>query len=162
MSCAEDSLRQLNKLKGCSAVIVGIGNTLKGDDAAGPLICQELQQASVTAEVIDAGIVPENYIQTIIKKAPQNLIIIDAVDFAANPGTIRIFKPNQLNSLAFSTHTLSPHLFIDMITRAIGSDVYFIGIQPANLGLARPISAQVSRTVQQLARKLVDVFPPRK
>ena len=71
---------QLNELRGSKTVLVGVGNTLKGDDGAGPLLCRELT-GKICAELINAGTVPENYIQPIIHKKPQNLIIIDAVEF---------------------------------------------------------------------------------
>ncbi|MHC4647512.1 MAG: hydrogenase maturation protease, partial [Planctomycetota bacterium] len=79
---------QLRKLRSSRTVIVGIGNTLKGDDGAGPLICEHLSAAGVSAELIDAGTVPENYIQPIIRKAPENLVIVDAMEFGASPGTV--------------------------------------------------------------------------
>jgi len=63
----DELFEQLNKLRGSKTVIVGMGNVLKGDDGAGPLICQQLN-GKVCAELIDAGTVPENYIQTIKKK----------------------------------------------------------------------------------------------
>ena len=163
---------QLNKLRGSKTLIVGIGNTLKGDDGAGPLVCEQLT-GKVCAELIDAGTVPENYIHPIIKKAPQNLLIIDAIDFGASPGTISIFEPEQLNSSAFSTHTLSPRLFADMVcqnikgvpqmrNRAFGGpsvDVYFVGIQPAQTQLGQSISPKVGQAVQWLVRVLTEIFP---
>ena len=152
---------QLNKLRNSSTVIVGIGNTLKGDDGAGPLVCEQLS-GKVCAELIDAGTVPENYIQTIIKKAPQNLLIIDAIDFGASAGTINIFKPEQSNSLVLSTHTLSPRLFVDMVCQEIKVDVYFVGIQPAQIQLGQPQSAQVSQAIQWLVGALTEIFPLRK
>jgi hydrogenase 3 maturation protease len=152
---------KLNKLHNSVTVIVGIGNTLKGDDGAGPLVCEQLR-GKVCAEVIDTGTVPENYIQKIIKKAPQNLLIIDAIDFGAPAGTINIFKPEQLNSLAFSTHTLSPRLFVDMVCQDIQVDVYFVGIQPAQLQLGQPQSSEISQAIQWLAGALVEIFPFRK
>jgi hydrogenase maturation protease len=111
--------------------------------------------------LIDAGTVPENYIQPIIKKAPQNLLIIDAIDFGASAGTISIFKPEQLNSSVFSTHTLSPRLFVDMVCRNINVDVYFVGIQPAQTQLGQSISPDISQAVQRLVRVLTEIFPPR-
>lgn len=152
---------QLNKLRNSATVIIGIGNTLKGDDGAGPLVCEQLS-GKVCAELIDTGTVPENYIQTIIKKAPQNLLIIDAIDFGASAGTINIFKPEQLNSLVLSTHTLSPRLFVDMVCREIKVDVYFVGIQPAQIQLGQPQSAQVSQAIQWLVGVLTEIFPLRK
>ena len=154
--------KRLNELRNSATVIVGIGNTLKGDDGVGPLICRQLQQAKVSAELIDAGTVPENYIQTIIRKAPRNLLIIDAVDFGASAGTINIFKPEQLDSFVFSTHTLSPKLFVDVLCRDIEVNVYFVGIQPAQTQLGQPISGQVSQAVQWLVRTLTEIFPPGK
>ena len=158
MCSKEILIQQLNKLHGSKTLIFGIGNTLKGDDGAGPLVCERLAE-KINAEVIDAGTVPENYIQHIIQKAPQNLIIIDAVDFGTSPGKIEIFKPEQLSSFVFSTHTLSPRLFIDMIAREIQVDIYFIGIQPAHIQLGQSISNQVSKAIQQLTKALIEFFP---
>jgi hydrogenase 3 maturation protease len=160
MGTGEQLFEQLNKLRSSKTVIVGIGNTLKGDDGIGPVVCQQLRQAKVCAELIDAGTVPENYIQRIIKKTPKNLLIIDAVDFQAPPGTIEIFTPEQLNSFVFSTHTLSPRLFAEMVSRNIKVDVYFVGIQPAHTRLGDSMSLQVCQAAQQLAEMLIDVFPP--
>jgi len=161
MGADQQLFEKLNQLRNSATVIIGIGNTLKGDDGAGPLVCEQLS-GKVCAELIDTGTVPENYIQTIIKKAPQNLLIIDAIDFGASAGTINIFKPEQLNSLVLSTHTLSPRLFVDMVCREIKVDVYFVGIQPAQIQLGQPQSAQVSQAIQWLVGALTEIFPLRK
>jgi len=162
MSTEQSLLQQLNILCNSATVIVGIGNILKGDDGAGPLVCEQLKHAKVSADLIDAGTVPENYIQPIIKKAPQNLLVIDAIDFGATPGTIRIFEPEQLSSHVISTHSLSPRLFVDMVCRDISIDVYFVGIQPAQIQLGQPVSQQVSLAIKQLSQTLAEIFPPRK
>ncbi|MHC4457312.1 MAG: hydrogenase 3 maturation endopeptidase HyCI [Planctomycetota bacterium] len=160
MAAKQQVFEKLNKLRGTRTVIVGIGNTLRGDDGAGSLVCQKLQQAQISAELIDAGTVPENYIQPIISKSPQNLIIIDAIDFAAPPGKINILKPEELNSLAFSTHTLSPRLFVDMVCQSIDVNVFFIGIQPAQIKLGQSVSTQVNKAIQQLTTILIKIFLP--
>ena len=149
---------QLNELRGSKTSLIGIGNTLKGDDGFGPLLCRKLM-GRVCVELIDAGTVPENYIQPIIQKKPQSLIIVDAVDFATSAGTIKIFRPEQIGSAAFSTHTLSPHLFIDMIRKSIEVDVYFIGVQPAQVGFGLPVCAEVKEAIQRLVDILCDIFP---
>ena len=166
MGTDQQLLRQLNKLRNSATLIVGIGNLLKGDDGVGPLVCEQLA-GKTSAELIDAGTVPENYIQPIIKKAPRNLLVIDAIDFGAPAGTIRIFEPERLNSHAFSTHTLSPRLFVDMVCQNIRiedpakrePDVYFVGIQPAQTQLGQSISPQASEAIQRLCRALTDIFP---
>ena len=158
MGTDQQLFERLNKLRDSATVIVGIGNILKGDDGAGPLVCEQLA-GKVCAELIDAGTVPENYIQPIIKKAPQNLLIIDAIDFGAPAGTINIFKPEQLNSSVFSTHTLSPRLLVDMVCKDIDVDVYFVGVQPAQTQLGQSISPEVDRAAQRLVRVLTEIFP---
>jgi hydrogenase 3 maturation protease len=160
MGTTEQLFEQLSKLRGSRTVILGIGNLLKGDDGAGPLVCQQLQNSKVCADLIDAGTVPENYIQTIIRKAPAYLLIIDAMDFGAEVGAIEIFKPEQLSSFAISTHTLSPRLFVDMLSKQVKINVYFIGIQPAQTQLGQSMSPPVNQSVQQLSRILTDIFPP--
>ncbi len=161
MSTEQQLSEHLKKLSDSSTLIVGIGNVLKGDDGAGPLICEQLAKANISADLIDAGTVPENYIHKIIKMAPANLLVIDAIDFGSTPGTIQIFKPEQLNSLVISTHTLSPRLFVDMIRRDITLNVYFLGIQPAQVQLGQPVSEQVGRAIQHLCDILIEIFPPK-
>ncbi len=158
MADNQQLLARLDKLRGSRTVIVGIGNILKGDDAAGPLICQQLTDAVIDAEIIDAGTVPENYIGTIIKKAPENLLVIDAVDFQAQPGAVKLFRAEQLSSFALSTHTLSPHLFVDTIVQQTNAEVYFIGIQPAQTELAQSMSPPVSKTCRHIAAQLIELF----
>jgi len=157
---------KLRKFRASKTLIVGIGNTLKGDDGAGPLVCQQLS-GKVCAEIIDAGTVPENYIQPIIEKAPASLLVIDAMDFGASPGTINIFKPQQLSSVVTSTHTLSPRLFAQLVCQNIKvrdpaqrePDVYFVGIQPAQTQLGQSVSEPVNQAIRQLAQTLAKTFP---
>lgn len=160
MGSDEQFLKQLNNLRGSKTLIVGIGQELKGDDGAGPIVCRQLRQAKVCAELIDAGTTPENYIQPIIKKAPQNLLIIDAIDFGAPAGTIKIFKPEQLNSSIISTHTLSPRIFADMVRQDIKTEVFFVGIQPAQTQLGQSLSPAVNQAVQSLVKHLIEIFAP--
>jgi hydrogenase 3 maturation protease len=150
---------RLKALRGTRTVILGIGNTLKGDDGVGPLVCQRLTEGGAGADVFDAGTVPENYIQPIIKKTPQNLVIIDAVDFGAAPGTIKLFEPEQLSTIGVSTHAPTPRLFIDIIKKSIEVGVYFIGIQPAQTQIGQPITPQLTQAAEDLASLLLNIFP---
>lgn len=154
----DELFNQLNKLRGSKTIIVGVGNVLRGDDGAGPHLCQQLN-GKVCAELIDAGTAPENYIQPIIKKTPQNLLFIDAMDFGAPPGTIRLFSPEQLSTFAYSTHILSPRILAEMVCRDVKADVYFIGVQPAQVKFGQPMSKQVSRALRELSRLLAKIFP---
>jgi hydrogenase maturation protease HycI len=162
MGTDQSLFEQLNKLSDSQTVILGIGNILKGDDGGGPLVCEQLAAVKISAELIDAGTVPENYIQRIIKIAPRTLLVIDVIDFGAEAGTIKVFESHQLNSHVISTHTLSPRLFVDIIGKSIQVDVYFVGIQPAQTHLGQSVSAAVSRAIERLSGVLTEVFPPLK
>ncbi|MHC4617359.1 MAG: hydrogenase 3 maturation endopeptidase HyCI [Planctomycetota bacterium] len=156
----EQLLEKLSELRGSRTVIVTIGNTLKGDDGAGPLVCEKLKERGVSAELIDAGTAPENYIQPVVRKAPRNLLIVDAIDFGASVGAIEIFKPEQLEPTVFSTHRLSPRVFVDMIQKEIDVDVYFAGIQPGGIKVGESVSPQMCRAVQRLTNVILTIFPP--
>ena len=158
MEIDRDFLEQLEALRGSKTLILGIGNIIKGDDGAGPAVCEKLKTAKLCAEVIDAGTVPENYIGPIIKRSPEKLLIVDATDFGATAGSIKMFEPGNLSSYAFTTHTLSPHLFVDMIKQEIEVEVYLIGIQPEHVELGQPLSESVNGAVESLCQCLEEVF----
>ncbi len=145
--------RQLGKLNPVKTVIIGIGNTLKGDDGAGLYLCDILKD-KIAAEVIDAGSTPENYIAGIVKMSPEKLLVIDAADFGAAPGTVKIFDIKDLSRFLFSTHSLSPHLFVETIRSEVNVDVIFIGIQPASMKLGQGLSKQVSDAIAVLADEI--------
>ena len=157
MGTDKQLLGRLSKLHSGKTLILGVGNTLKGDDGVGPLVCEQLA-GKVSAELIDVGTAPENFIQKIIRKAPQNLLIVDAIDFKTSPGTIEIFRPEQLTSTITSTHVLSPKIFVDMICSEINVEVYFIGIQPAQIAFGQSLSAPVSESVKRVIDILTKIF----
>ena len=87
----QDILSPLEHCRGVRTVIVCIGNRLKGDDAAGSILYDRLA-GRISANLIDAATVPENYIQTIIRKEPRSIIVVDAVDFGQPPGAVGLFE----------------------------------------------------------------------
>ena len=89
----EESLRGL--LHG-RVLLLGIGNRLRSDDAAGPLLADRLS-GRVNAEVIDAGDVPENYIGPIRKLGPEVVLALDAVRSGRRPGQVQLFGRSGSN-----------------------------------------------------------------
>jgi hydrogenase 3 maturation protease len=146
---------QLRKICERKTLVVGIGNTLKGDDGAGCFVCERLQD-SCPGLVIDAGTVPENYIGPIIERRPEVLVVVDAIDFGGTAGEIRIFKPEDLSSAAISTHTLSPRLFLDVIYKSIEVEVWFVGIGPGQTVLGEGLSKEVEEAVEVVAGILAE------
>lgn len=145
-------------LLGSRTVILGVGNTLKADDGVGPLVCRRLA-GRISATIIDAGTVPENYIQPIVRAQPETLLIVDAIDFGGRPGDIRIFTSEETGAFAFSTHALSLHLFVDVLGRGAKIGVYLLGVQPGSTELAQPVTEPVQRAIEFLVRTLAEAFP---
>jgi len=150
-------LEPVRNLDANETVILCIGNRLKGDDAAGCCVC-DLLKGRIKAELIDAGNVPENFIGKIIKKAPQNVIIIDAVDFSASAGSVKLFSPQPVESFPISTHSASLKLFCDCISSEIDCKFILIGIQPAQTNFNAPLSAKVHTAVEKIADELIKIF----
>jgi hydrogenase 3 maturation protease len=157
MALDENLLAQLKTLKRRRAVIVGIGNSLKADDGAGPAVCANLKDLPA-APVIDASMTPENYIGRILACRPELVLIVDAVDFGAQPGAISIFSPEAFSYLTSTTHAVSLRLLADVIGRQIPTVVRVLGIQPGCSTLGRPLSPEVARAVRIVADCLAEVF----
>lgn len=138
-------------------LIVGIGNSLKADDGIGSEICSQLKE-SIDDNVIDAGTVPENYIQVIINKSPKTILFIDAIDFGSPAGTVRIFDPCDLTMGGISSHTLSPRILSDMIANNAVVKIYFIGIQPKSTRIGQPMCREVESAKNELLKQLNRLF----
>ena len=132
-------------------VLLGIGNTLRSDDGAGSLLASRLKD-TVPYIVYDAGANPENYLGKIIKDNPDNIIIVDAADFAGKPGEIRLLEGQELKtSNLFSTHNASISLTINYLQSSIGADIIILIIQPKSTVFGDSLSSQVDNAVKTLA-----------
>ncbi|MDD5245963.1 MAG: hydrogenase 3 maturation endopeptidase HyCI [Candidatus Omnitrophica bacterium] len=132
-------------------VLLGIGNTLRSDDGAGSLLACRLKD-KVPYIVYDAGANPENYLGKIIKDNPDNIIIVDAADFAGKPGEIRLLEGQELKtSNLFSTHNASISLTINYLQSSIGADIIILIIQPKSTVFGDSLSSQVDNAVKTLA-----------
>jgi len=138
-------------------LLVGLGNVLKADDGIGSEICSQFKRI-VPDNVIDVGTVPENYLQVMIKKTPKMILFIDAIDFGAPAGTIKVFDSRDLSTGGISTHTLSLRTLTDMITQSINAEIYFIGIQPKSTRIGDPMSREVESAKNELLKQLNRLF----
>jgi len=155
--CSQGLRDQLKEIITPDTLILTIGNTLKGDDAAGPIIAEKLKP-EMPDNIIDAGTTPENYIQPIINKNPKVLLIIDAINFEAPPGSIKLFPPEKIKSMAVSTHAPSPQLFLDVIKSSISPQIHFLAIQPEQTKLGQPVSNPVQQAICSVVKIIAELF----
>ena len=142
-------LELLSKRFSGKVMILGVGNTLRGDDGTGPYLVKQLE-GQVGAILLDCGEVPENFLGKIAEIQPDNILIIDAVDLGANPGAMAILDEDELVSASWSTHHASLKLFINCLKADTGSNVLIIGIQPKSTDFGTEITVEVKKTVSLL------------
>lgn len=142
-------------------MIVGIGQVLRGDDGVGPVICSRLR-GRIGADLIDAGPAPENFIGTIARLEPDNLLVVDAVESGGSPGSIVVLRPYGLKTNSISTHSACLDLFLSLIARHVRGRILLIGIQPQQLGIGQPMSDAVRNAVEKLVEVLTTLLPCRR
>lgn len=139
-----------NILKG-KTIILGIGNVIRGDDGAGPVLISRLK-GKTKAILLDCAEVPENYTQPIIEARPDKIVIVDAADWNGPPGEIKSIDPEEINNLSFSTHDPSLKMFINYLRKRLPKvSIIIIGIQPKRRGFLDSLSPEVKKAVDRLS-----------
>ncbi len=145
---------QVRRLLAGRVCLLGVGHRYRGDDAAGSLVAEQLE-GQTAALSIDAGEVPENYLEKVARSRPDTILIIDAVDFGGAPGELRVLEPEALVSSGPSTHGLSLQTTADFLKARTQAQLAVLAIQPAEIALGTELSAAVSRAVRILKETLL-------
>ena len=137
--------------------VIGVGQELLGDDAAGLAVCRRLQELvgdRGTALIIPAGPAPENCTAQLRRFSPDWVVLVDAARMAAAPGTVCWIPWEQAEAMGGSTHTLPLRLLSEYLSSSMGCRVSLLGIQPAETTLGAPLSPSVEEAVESVARGL--------
>lgn len=139
-------------LKGVVCVI-GIGNRLKGDDAAGPELIDRIA-GHIRFHCLDAGVAPENYLEKIVQIKPDTILLLDAMDFGGVAGSFRLFPADQITGGGLSSHALSLRMTCVYLRQRIPARIFILGIQPSQVDMNKPPSEAVRAAVEKLAAEL--------
>src|SRR5215208_836008 len=125
--------------------IVGIGNTLRSDDAAGILVARALKKSCLLADrktilIMDAGHAPENATGELRSFAPDMVLLIDAVEMGEAPGTIRWVEMEDIEGMTASTHSLPLSMLASYLNWELKCDVTLLGIQPKTNDVGETVS----------------------
>ncbi len=145
---------QIRRLLTGRVCLLGVGNRYRRDDGAGSLVAEQLE-GQTGALSIDAGEVPENYLERVARSRPDTILIVDAVDFGGAPGELRLLEPEGLASSGPSTHGLSLQMTADFLRERPQARLAVLAIQPAGIALGTELSAEVSRAVRILKDMLL-------
>lgn len=154
--------RELARCLAGRAVLVGVGNPLFGDDAAGCLLAERLAGAPRLI-VVRAEDVPESYVTRIVDLRPDVVLFADAVDLGAAPGSVAILDADEMTRYEASTHRVPLGLLARIVRRASGARVFVLAIQPGPRRFGTGPSAEVAAAVDALAgvmRGLAACRPP--
>jgi hydrogenase 3 maturation protease len=150
-------IEELLREKTC---IVGVGNYLKRDDAAGLFVVDGLRERGASGPVILMNVedVPENYVYRIADLDCEHVIIIDAVESGGEIGSVLFGRLLELEEEAgnYSTHKLSLALTA-RILEGCRKKVWLLGIEVGDTGFGAGLSDRVDESVR-LIRDLVGTY----
>lgn len=104
--------------------------------------------------VIDAGHAPENRTAELRCFLPEVVILIDAAEMGAEPGTIRWIGMEEMDGMSASTHTLPLSMLARYLTLELGCDVRLLGVQPQSNQVGGTMSRKVLQAVDEITEDL--------
>lgn len=134
-------------------ILMGIGNTLRGDDGIGSIIAQSFKDHDWLS--IDCGVVPENFTSIIKKNKPDLVVLIDAVEMDLKSGEFRIISPDRISALHLTTHSM-PLSFLMSYLKEYTQELIFIGIQPKIIDYSNSVSSKVLKCSEEIIKILKD------
>jgi hydrogenase maturation protease len=147
-------------------VVLGIGNTLLGDEGAGVHALRALEARAANlpdVEYLDGGTLSFT-LAAAIEDADQ-LIVLDAAQLNAAPGTVQLFEDNAMDLFLGSRRKASVHEvgLIDLMVMARLAGRFperraLIGIQPQYLDWAEAPTAAVAAAIPQVCDLALDVL----
>lgn len=155
-----------NLLKECASLrsrsplriaVLGVGNELRGDDAAGLHVVRLLQPLVADLPgilVLDGGPAPENFTGVLRRFSPDLVLLVDAAEMEALPGVLRFLPWQETVGLGSSTHSLPPYMLASYLVHELGCQVALIGIQTRDNTFGAPISPVISRAVDRTVQTL--------
>ena len=144
-------------------LIVGIGSILRGDDAVGTRVIDELEKENLPGDVkLHSGDISG---LDLLKVFPGNdrVIIIDAADMGEVPGTVKVFESKDIKKASFNDH-FSTHgmALLETLTLAerleMDCRITIVGVQPFdtefNLEMSEGMLKRVPEVIEEVKKLL--------
>jgi len=138
-------------------IVLCIGNDMRGDDAAGSIVAERLNQEILNCPenysdilVVNAGTVPENYTGLIRSESPSHIIFVDAVEMGQDPGTLRLVYGDEIANYSISTHAMPLSFMIKYLKSFSDAEVILVGIQPKSIDMFENVSEELMDGIEHL------------
>lgn len=154
--------------------IIGIGNVLMGDDALGPYLISLLQSRwewPEAVELVDAGTPgPE---LSLIMQPFKSIIVIDAIDIGAAPGTLARLSREQIMAAVSAKQTphdpgLTAALQQLELMESGPAEIVLLGAAPdrtnLNTGLSKSMRSALPGLLEMVIQELAQhkIFPKKR
>lgn len=138
---------------GGQVTVVGVGNPLRGDDGVGPLVAHDLRPVP-GLRVVQAEEVPESHLGRITAGPPDTIVVIDAVDLGAAPGSVALLGRGELAGFVPTTHRVPLDLLAAFLAGETRADVLVVAIQPRQTTLGAAMTPAVEEAAGLAAEVL--------
>lgn len=136
--------------------VIGFGNRLLGDDAAGPLVVDRLARREWPdgVDLVDGGTIGLALLPEIEQAGA--LIAVDAARFGAPPGTVRVFEGAAMDALLggrrHSAHevALGDLVGAAALTGGLPARRALVAVEPADTSLALAPTPAVAAAIPAL------------
>jgi hydrogenase maturation protease len=140
--------------------IIGVGNTFRGDDAAGLLVVRGLKkedfpQVEIAESPGTGSALPDAW------KGAIRVIIIDAVVTGGPPGTIYRFDVHELGATLPVSHSSTTHgwglseaLAMGKVFQNLPPVLIIYGIEGKNFGLGEALSPEVAAAIPEVTSRV--------
>lgn len=156
--CWRTSLNRLLSQRTNSRIaIVGVGNEMRGDDAAGILVARSLNLRVASLEnlqIIEGGHAPENATGDLRKFSPDLVLLIDAADMGKEAGSIALIPMEQIDGVSASTHSLPLSMLARYLNLELNCEIALLGIQPKSVEMGEPVSDDVNQALSDIAEEI--------
>lgn len=144
------------------ALVVCIGNRLVGDDGFGPQVFDALARESLPPHVHVRLLETRGIALLDELDGPDLLIVVDAVQLGAAPGTLHVLESETLRDVArmpVTSHDIALNEALAvcgvLYPERLPSNVLFIGVEGCDFSLlGAPLSPAVARTIPSVVQKI--------
>ncbi|MDR2829555.1 MAG: coenzyme F420-reducing hydrogenase, FrhD protein [Methanobrevibacter sp.] len=147
-------------------LVVGCGNVLFKDDGFGPFVISELEEYFADKDMpkeimfVDAGTGATHFIFTLPDEKWKKLIVVDVVEFDAEPGTVKIFSPHDMPKGTYqNAHTWPVEEPLHELAKDI--EVVIVGCKPkkisapdVEMGLTEPVEKAIPKAIDMILKEI--------
>jgi len=135
------------------SLVIGLGNSLRGDDGIGPAVVSELRRGvSAGIDLIESA--GNDLLELLATDPIERIVVVDAADLGQAPGCWRRLSPEELSAICDElahgmglVHSLE--LLVALGLRPAPITIY--AVQPAAVGWGPGLSREARRGVRDVA-----------